>query len=173
MGIVENPASGPNAVLRAAGVGVVAAIVGGIVWGLIVKWTQYELGFVAWGIGFLVGTAVVYGARNLRGIPFQLIAVVFALLGIAIGKYLGFVWVGQDELDKIGIDLPLFSKDTFDLYWDARKDVWGWWDLLWVGLAVVTAFRIPQHEHEHEPEAEPAQEPRPGHEHEGPASTEQ
>jgi hypothetical protein len=173
MAIGETRALGPPALLRASALGLAAALVGGIVWGLIVKWTQYELGFVAWGIGFVVGTAVVYGARNLRGIPFQLIAVVFALLGIAIGKYLGFIWVGQDELDKIGIDLPLFSKDTFDLYWDARKDVWGWWDLLWVGLAVVTAFRIPQHEHE--PEAEPvqAQEPRSGHEHEGPASTEQ
>jgi hypothetical protein len=173
MAIGETRALRPDALLRASAAGLAAALVGGIVWGLIVKWTQYELGFVAWGIGFVVGTAVVYGARNLRGIPFQLFAVVFALLGIIIGKYLGFVWVGQDELDKIGIDLPLFSKDTFDLYWDARKDVWGWWDLLWVGLAVVTAFRIPQHEHEHEPEAEPAQaqEPRPGHEHEGPAST--
>jgi hypothetical protein len=173
MAIDETRALRPDALLRASAAGLAAALVGGIVWGMIVKWTQYELGFVAWGIGFVVGTAVVYGARNLRGIPFQLVAVVFALLGIIIGKYLGFVWVGQDELDKIGIDLPLFSKDTFDLYWDARKDVWGWWDLLWVGLAVVTAFRIPQHEHEHEPEAEPAQaqEPRPGHEHEGPAST--
>jgi hypothetical protein len=171
MAIGETRALRPDALLRASAAGLAAALVGGIVWGLIVKWTQYELGFVAWGIGFVVGTAVVYGAQNLRGIPFQLVAVVFALLGIIIGKYLGFVWVGQDELDKIGIDLPLFSKDTFDLYWDARKDVWGWWDLLWVGLAVVTAFRIPQHEHE--PEAEPAQaqEPRPGHEHEGPAST--
>jgi hypothetical protein len=169
MGVVETPASGPKAVLRAAAAGLVAALVGGIVWGLIVKWTQYELGFVAWGIGFIVGTAVVYGARNLRGIPFQLVAVVFALLGIVLGKYLGFVWVGQDELEKVGIDLPLFSKDTFDLFWEARKDVWGWWDLLWVGLAVVTAFRIPQHE----PEPEPAQshEPRPEHKPEGPAAT--
>jgi hypothetical protein len=171
MGVVETRVSGPNAVLRAAGAGLVAALVGGIVWGLIVKWTQYELGFVAWGIGFIVGTAVVYGARTLRGIPFQLVAVVFALLGIVLGKYLGFVWVGQDELEKVGIDLPLFSKDTVDLFWDARSDVWGWWDLLWVGLAVVTAFRIPQREHEPEPEPAQSHEPRP--EHEGPAATEQ
>jgi hypothetical protein len=173
MGVVETRVSGPNAVLRAAGAGLVAALVGGIVWGLIVKWTQYELGFVAWGIGFIVGTAVVYGARTLRGIPFQLVAVVFALLGIVLGKYLGFVWVGQDELEKVGIDLPLFSKDTVDLFWDARSDVWGWWDLLWVGLAVVTAFRIPQREHEPEPEPEPAQSHEPRPEHEGPAATEQ
>jgi hypothetical protein len=173
MEATESRAVGPDSLLRAAGAGLVAALVGGIVWGLIVKWTQYELGFVAWGIGFVVGTAVVYGARNLRGIPFQLTAVLFALLGIALGKYLGFVWVGQDELEVVGIDLPVFSKDTFDLFWDARKDVWGWWDLLWVGLAVVTAFRIPQPEPEPEPDAaqQPGTPPTHEPEHEAPPAT--
>jgi hypothetical protein len=64
----------------------------------------------------------------------------------------------QDELP--GIDLPVFSTDTIDLWWDARSDVWGGWDLLWVGLAVFTAFRIPQHERD-EP-AEPALPPPTG-----------
>jgi hypothetical protein len=150
-----------NTVLTALGAGLVAAVVGGVIWGLIVRWTEYEVGFVAWGIGFIVGTAVVFGARNLRGLPYQLIAVTLALLGIAIGKYLGFVWVGQDELGKLGIELPVFSRDTLDLWWDARRDVWSWWDLLWVGLAVVTAFRIPQHEHEPEPALEPQEQPKP------------
>ena len=169
MAMSETRASGPGVLLRATGAGLVAAIVGAVVWGLIVRWTQYELGFVAWGIGFLVGTAVVFGARHLRGLPFQLIAVVFALLGIAAGKYLGFVWVGQDELGKVGIDLPLFSKHTFDIFWDARDEVWGWWDLLWVGLAVVTAFRIPLPE----PELEPDARARPDYERDGPPATEQ
>ena len=169
--MTESRAIGPGDLLRAAGTGLVAALVGGIVWGLIVKWSQYELGFVAWGIGFVVGTAVVYGARNLRGIPFQLTAVLFALLGIALGKYLGFVWVGQDELEVVGIDLPVFSKDTFDLFWDARKDVWGWWDLLWVGLAVVTAFRIPQPEPEPDAAQQPGTPPAHEPEHEAPPAT--
>jgi hypothetical protein len=171
MELTESRAFGPGSLLRAAGAGLVAALVGGIVWGLIVKWTQYELGFIAWGIGFVVGTAVVYGARNLRGIPFQLTAVLFALVGIALGKYLGFVWVGQDELEVVGIDLPVFSKDTFDLFWDARKDVWGWWDLLWVGLAVVTAFRIPQPEPEPEAAQQPGTPPAHDPEHEAPPAT--
>jgi hypothetical protein len=139
---------GSGTVLTAAVTGLVAAIAGGVVWALIVRWTDYEIGFVAWGIGFLVGTAVVFGARNARGVPFQVVAVVLALAGIVIGKYLAFVWVGQDELGAFGFDLAVFSTDTFDLWWDARGDIWGGWDLLWVGLAVVTAFRIPQHERE-------------------------
>ena len=147
--VVQEQRSGT--VLTAALAGLVAAIAGGVVWALIVRWTDYEIGFVAWGIGWIVGTAVVFGARNARGVPFQIVAVLLALLGIAIGKYLAFVWVGQDELGPLGVELPVFSADTFDLWWDSRADVWSWWDLLWIGLAVYTAFRIPQPEEEPHP----------------------
>jgi hypothetical protein len=76
-----------------------------------------------------------------------------------LGKYLAFVWIGPDELGKVGLELPVFSKDTVDLFWDAKSDIWSGWDLLWAGLAVVTAFRIPQLERaeaqEHVERAEP------------------
>jgi hypothetical protein len=139
--------------LTATLAGVVAAIVGGVAWGLIVRWSDYEIGFAAWGIGFIVGTAVVFGAQHHRGLPLQLIAVVLALAGIVLGKYLAFVWIGQDELGKAGLSLPVFSTDTMRLFWDLKSDIWGGWDLLWVGLAVVSAFRIPQVQ----PEPEPAE----------------
>jgi hypothetical protein len=135
-----------GATLTAAIAGLGAALMGGIAWGLIVKWTDYEIAFAAWGIGFVVGTAVVFGAQGKRGTRFQLLAVALALVGILLGKYLAFVWVGQDALDSLGLSLPIFSTDTVRLFWDMRSDVWGSWDLLWAGLAVVTAFRIPKHE---------------------------
>ena len=146
--------------LTAALAGLAAAIVGGVIWALIVRWSDYEIGFVAWGIGFIVGTAVVFGAQQVRGVPLQVIAVVLALLGIVVGKYLAFVWVGQDELGDSGFELPVLSKDTFDLFWDLRNDIWSFWDLLWVGLAVVTAFRIPQVEHAEAAEVPPPGEPQ-------------
>jgi hypothetical protein len=146
--------------LTATLAGLAAAIVGGIAWGLIVRWSDYEIGFAAWGIGFIVGTAVVIGAQQQRGLPLQLIAVVLALAGIVIGKYLAFVWIGQDELDKLGVDIPVFSTDTMRLFWNLKGDIWGGWDLLWVGLAVVTAFSIPQPDRP-EPEAEPTTKPPP------------
>ena len=142
--------------LTAALAGAVAAMVGGVVWGLIVRWSDYEIGFAAWGIGFIVGTAVVLGAQNERGMPLRLIAVVLALAGIVLGKYLAFVWIGQDELGKAGLSLPVFSTDTMRLFWDLKGDIWSGWDLLWVGLAVVTAFRIPQPEPEPEPGEAPS-----------------
>ena len=118
----------------AALAGLIAAIVGGVVWGLIVRWSQYEIGFVAWGIGFLVGTAVVMGARGMRGMPYQVVAVVLALVGIVLGKYLSFVWINE---------LEILSGESWDFFMEARSDVWSLFDLLWVGLAVFTAFRLP------------------------------
>jgi hypothetical protein len=147
----------PMAVLA----GLVAAVAGGVAWGLIVRWSGYEVGFVAWGIGFFVGTAVVLGARGSRGLPYQGAAVVLALVGIVLGKYLGFAWVLADALEEEGRllnpSVPIFSRATWDLFVDARDEVWSAFDALWVGLAVVTAFRIPAVPRP--PEEEPAEPP--------------
>jgi hypothetical protein len=152
----ERPAAAT--LLPALGAGLVAAIVGGVVWGLIVKWTEYEVGFVAWGIGFLVGLAVVTAART-RGLVLQVVAVVCALLGILIGKYLSFVWSLQELAAEDGVELPVFSMDTFDLFRDNLDTVFGWIDLLWVGFAVVSAWRALQPEEPASPQ--PVHEPAP------------
>ena len=138
-----------------------AAVVGGVGWGLIVKWTDYEVGFAAWGIGFLVGLAVVTAART-RGVVLQVVAVLCALLGILIGKYLSFVWVLQNAAeDEFGeaVDIPVFSMDTFDLFRDNLDTIFGWIDLLWVGLAVLSAWRALQPERP--APAQPVPEPAP------------
>src|SRR3990167_10153993 len=46
--------------------GLGAGIVGGVLWGLIVSWTGYELGYAAWGLGLLVGFTVVFTAKGAR-----------------------------------------------------------------------------------------------------------
>ena len=124
--------------------GLAAAIAGGVVWGLIVKSTDYEVGFVAWGIGFLAATAILFATRGRRGLPLQLIAIFCALLGIVIGKYLSFAWIlseiAQEETGG-AVDIPVFSGDTVDLFFDQLDVVFDWFDLLWAGLAVFTAWK--------------------------------
>jgi hypothetical protein len=133
--------------------GLAAAVVGGIAWGLIVRWTDYEIGFAAWGIGFLAGAAVLTATRGRRGLPFQAIAVISALLGIAIGKYLSFAWILDDAPE---LEVSVFSSDTVDLFFDELSLVFDWIDLLWVGLAVYTAWRALQPQ---EPEPEQVETP--------------
>jgi hypothetical protein len=140
-----SPLTEPSASLvPAVAAGLVAAIVGGAVWGLIVKITGYEVGIIAWGIGFVAGTAVVFATRGAKGPELQAIAVASALVGILIGKYLSFGFDVQDEADTLGFSIGLFSSEMFRIFRENLSDVFGLFDLLWVGLAVVTAWRVPQ-----------------------------
>ena len=134
--------------------GLVAAVVGGVIWGYVVKLSEYEVGIVAWGIGLLVGVAVA-GVSRARGPVLQAIAVGCALAGILLGKYLSYALIAQEDLDSIGIDIGLFSGDMWSFFREDLDFVFGWFDLLWIGLAVFTAWRALQPD---QPEPAPAPE---------------
>ena len=140
-----SPLTEPSAsLLPAVAAGLVAAIVGGIVWGLIVKISDYEVGIIAWGIGFVAGTAVVFATRGGTGQRLQVIAVVSALVGVLLGKYLSYGFVVQEEAKAAGVSLGLLSGDMFRFFREDLENVFGLFDLLWIGLAVFTAWRVPQ-----------------------------
>jgi hypothetical protein len=123
-----------------------AAVVGGLVWALIVKSTDYEVGIVAWGIGWMTGTVAVLAARNRQGRDLQAVAVVAALLGVLVGKYLGYALVVQEDAERLGFELGIFSAEMRDFFREDLGGVFGLFDLLWVALAVFTAWRIPRPE---------------------------
>ena len=147
-----------SSLLRAIAAGLVAAVAGGVAWALIVKTSDYEVGFVAWGIGFLVGTAVVFATRGAKGRRLQIAAVVLALVGILLGKYLTYALIVQEDIEAFGESIGLFSADMFEFFREDLDAVFSFFDLLWVGLAVASAWRIPQ---AHEPEPAPAAPPEP------------
>ena len=125
------------------GAALAAGVVGGVLWGLIVKWSNYEVGIVAWAIGFMAGTAVANVARGARGPHLQVIAVVGALVGILLGKYLSFAFAVQEDAQEVGVELGVLSGEMFRFFRENLSDVFGLFDLLWIGLAVFTAWRIP------------------------------
>ncbi|MEO1236915.1 MAG: hypothetical protein AAFX76_09030 [Planctomycetota bacterium] len=66
--------------------GLIGGVVGGAIWAGIAYFTGYEIGWIAWGIGALVGYGTYRGAEaaDVRG---GVMAVVISLLAIAGGKY--------------------------------------------------------------------------------------
>ena len=120
--------------------GLVAAIAGGVAWGLISKYTSYEVGVVAWGIGFLCGFAVERAAGGRRSADLQAIAVVTALLGVLLGKYLGFAFAVQEAEQGLPNQTGLLSGEMFTLFRENLSEVFGLFDLLWTGLAVASAW---------------------------------
>jgi hypothetical protein len=131
--------------LLAAGV---ASVIGGILWGLIVRLTNYEIGYMATGIGVLSGFAIVWFSDR-RGTTLQIIAVISALIGIGIGKYLSFFAVLKDylalEYGEAAVQgLTVFSTDAMRVFFSAIGDLFSPYDILWIVLAIIAAWRIPR-----------------------------
>ncbi|MDQ7778634.1 MAG: hypothetical protein RDV41_02855 [Planctomycetota bacterium] len=127
--------------------GALAAVVGGVAWGLIVIATDYEVGYMAIGMGALAGAAVVLFSGGKRNFALQLIAVVASIIGIVIGKYVTFYHFlklelieqhGPEAADK----LSLFSPEMFDAFGNGIKFMVNPYDILWIVFAVVAAWGI-------------------------------
>lgn len=125
-----------------------AAILGGIVWGIIVVISGYEIGFMATGIGVLTGYAVAKLTRA-RGVPMQVIAVVAALVGILIGKYVTFYGILRELITseygaEVAKQVSIFSSDVLTFFLENFTEFLSVYDALWVVLAVIAAWRIPK-----------------------------
>ena len=144
----EEQASSSSIVPAVVG-GLIAAIVGGVTWGLIVIGTGHEIGFMAWGMGWLGGFAVVFFSRGKKGDLLQLIAVLSSLLGILIGKYFIFFHYLKEEIAKqygseAASQIQIFSEKVMMYFIANIKSFLSGYDVLWVALAVITAWRIPR-----------------------------
>ncbi|MDH3496774.1 MAG: hypothetical protein OER21_08435 [Gemmatimonadota bacterium] len=202
-----SPVSGDDTIHRALFAGLAAAIAGGALWAAIVLLTKYEVGYVAWAVGGLVGF-VMARATAARGPTPALLAAVIATLGLLAGKaVIASVTTSpravarevqrDDELMLQAAMFDLHSTETWpepvqarldelatddtlpDALWldmqtaaathasnagpDGRQRIatayagrmlsgttsfelfraqFGLWDVLWFGLAVVTAWRL-------------------------------
>lgn len=128
--------------------GILAAIIGGVAWGFLVKVTHHEIGYVAWGIGLLSGMAVVMFAKGKKGFPLQIIAAASSAMGILIGKYFYFYFIVKSAIEKRGAgseaQISLFSKKVVEVFIQNISSFLSGYDIIWVALAIYTAFRIPK-----------------------------
>lgn len=79
--------------------GLIAALVGAVIWALITVTLKFQIGFMALGVGFLVGWAVKTLGKG-RDVVYGVVGAVFALLGCLLGNLLsacGFIAVQAVE----------------------------------------------------------------------------
>ena len=77
--------------------GLVAAIAGAVAWAALTVATKYQIGYMAVGVGFLVGCAVRHFGRGITS-PFAVAGCLLALLGCLLGNLLsmcGFVSIHE------------------------------------------------------------------------------
>ena len=140
--------------------GLAVALLGALAWGLVARWTDRELGVLAWAIGFATGFAILWAAGGRKSPALQAVASVAALIGVLAGKYLAFAFVVQDESEQqLGSGIGLFSSEMRGLFRDNLSDIFGLYDLLWIGLAVASAWLVLRPD---EAQPAPVAQPAPG-----------
>ncbi|MGF9697246.1 MULTISPECIES: hypothetical protein [Paenibacillus] len=124
--------------------GLIAAIVGGAVWAAIAASTEYEVGLVAILIGALTGYAVVLFSNKRIATIHKIIAVIFALLGILLGKYLTVIYFTSQLFGDIGMMELAFDGEIISEFFATITDYFSEpVDLLFIVLAMVSAWQIP------------------------------
>ena len=120
----------------------VAALVGAALWAGITLGTGYRIGFMAIGIGLLVGFAVrVFGKGIDRA--FGIVGAVFSLLGCAAGNLLAIcgLLAAQQNLPLQDVLGHLDAELTGQLMWAAFSPM----DLIFYGIAVSEGYRLSFH----------------------------
>jgi hypothetical protein len=89
--IRANP-SDQGAFAKAIACGVAAAVVGSILYAGFTIVTHIVIGYVALGVGYLVGKAMMYGSGNRGGRNYQIAAAVLTYLSVSIASVLEIIW---------------------------------------------------------------------------------
>ncbi len=80
--------------------GCVAAVIGAAIWAAVAYYAHFEIGWIAWIIGAMVGGAVFATAGDQAGMMTGVGAAVIAIAGVVGGKYVSI----RMELNQIGSD---------------------------------------------------------------------
>ncbi|MGW0335996.1 hypothetical protein ACWD0J_29760 [Streptomyces sp. NPDC003011] len=116
-------------------VAVVAALVTAGVYGALVGATEYEIGYAAVGVGFLIG----FAAGKLGGSHpvLPVVSAVLSLGAVYAGQLLGIAMIGADDS---GMSVTTILTDHFDLVtksWSEEADVM---TFLFLGIGAFAAF---------------------------------
>lgn len=119
--------------------GIAAALIGGVLWAGITAATKYQIGWMAVGVGFLVGFALRYFGKGVNQI-FGIIGAVLSLLGCVIGNFLTVV-----IMVAFGENVSIFSllaKINFEIIISVLTETFGFMDLIFYGIAVYEGYRF-------------------------------
>lgn len=119
--------------------GSAAAIAGAIVWALITVSTEYQIGYMAVGVGFLVGYAVRFMGKGIDKV-FGVMGALLALTGCLLGNFFSLVGFAAKQ-DDIGV-LDILVSIDYSLVPGAMMETFSPMDLLFYGIAIYEGYRF-------------------------------
>jgi len=118
--------------------GLVAALVAAGIWALITALTEYQIGFMAIGVGFLVGIAMRVVGKGIEPV-FGIVGAALSLLGCLIGNLLTVSWFiaaseGVPYWELLGSLNLEFAIEILTVTFDPM-------DLVFYGIAVYFGYK--------------------------------
>jgi len=96
----------PNLFMGLIG-GLIAMLVSAIIWGAITYFTEYQIGWMAVGVGYLVGIAINYFGRG-KSTIYGISGAVLALIGCALGNLMFYAGIIAREENTSFISVFFF-----------------------------------------------------------------
>jgi hypothetical protein len=136
----------PNMMLALV-LGSVAAVVAGIIWYYFVILTGYQVGYIAIGVGFIIGWAVVIGSGQKRGSSLQIMSAVMTFLTLFVAEYFMALHYLRNALLNNKAEYPdyngeFFFVSPFDA--DLLSNMISPMGLLIWGIGIYFAYSIPK-----------------------------
>lgn len=122
--------------------GFIGGIIGAVIWGAIAYFAHSEVGYVAWGIGGLVGLCVRGGAEELDDGFAGLIAAVISVVSILAGKGLAAIFMVNWIIQQGQVPGGAIGDEYWNVVGALFKASFGILDIIFFVLAVATAYRI-------------------------------
>lgn len=120
-----------------AGLG--AAVIGAVVWAAITVATEYQIGYMAIAVGFIVGFAMRTLGKGVDQI-YGIIGGVLALFGCVLGNFFSLVGFVAKENNSGYFDT--FSLIDFSMVPSVMIDAFSPLDILFYGLAIYQGYKI-------------------------------
>ena len=89
-GALQEETRNPN-FFGSAMLGSLGALIAGAIWYVIVVVTSYEIGYVAIGVGYLIGLGVRFGSGGKRGFSLQVLSAGITLVTLLVANYFTFL----------------------------------------------------------------------------------
>ena len=119
--------------------GVIAALIGAGVWAGVSIATEYQIGWMAVGIGFLVGFAMRYAGKGITPV-FGVVSATLSLLGCAIGNLLTYTWFIADSEGMAFMEVA--SQLNLSIAIGLLTTTFAAMDLLFYGLAAYFGYTV-------------------------------
>ncbi len=116
-----------------------SALIGAIIWGAITYFTKYQIGYMAIGVGLLVGFANRLFGKGIA-IQFGIIGAVFSIIGCYLGNVFSLIVFLADEFQLSSMEV-INEVGFFEIAKLTITEAEGM-DFLFYALAAISGFRV-------------------------------